>query len=225
MSTEPIQSIELGGGAANKEVVAALADARRLSVLAVLRERDYPLSARDLAREVAAAEGNRSLRDVTETERRRVGVTLHHHHLPALETAGLVVQYRELDMVAATEHPIFERIDLASTRDRQDDAEAWRTVSALFERPRRQRVVSVLVHEDSPVALDDLAIEVAARERGTPERDLRPDEIRRVRTTLHHVDLPKLESRDVVAIDGDRETVWYRENPRLERLIDSLNPD
>jgi DNA-binding transcriptional ArsR family regulator len=72
---------------------------------------------------------------------------------------------------------------------------------------RRRRALSVLLGRPGPVALDDLAEEVAAREAGDPPADTGSEEEFRVRTALHHVHLPKLDDAGLVEYCTERNVV------------------
>jgi hypothetical protein len=69
----------------------------------------------------------------------------------------------------------------------------------LLASERRRLALSVLSERSSPVALEELADEIARRERDLDENDA--ESVRRVRTTLHHVHLPKLADRDFLQYD------------------------
>jgi DNA-binding transcriptional ArsR family regulator len=77
-----------------------LADPYRRIVLSRLFERAEPVSVDDLAAEVAEATESRAV-DVPAGDSRRIGIRLHHVHLPKLASAGLVE--REDDLVRPTE--------------------------------------------------------------------------------------------------------------------------
>lgn len=69
---------------------------------------------------------------------------------------------------------------------------------------RRRRVVRYLNDRRAPIALADLAREVAAREEGVATDDVGPDEVERVHVSLYHVHVPKLADRGLVEYDPDR---------------------
>lgn len=64
---------------------------------------------------------------------------------------------------------------------------------------RRRHALSVLASRSSPMELSDLAREVAEREAG-PDPEC-PDAIRRVKLTLHHLHLPKMDAIDAIEYD------------------------
>lgn len=63
---------------------------------------------------------------------------------------------------------------------------------------RRRHAVSRLRRHSGPIALADLADEVAAMENGTPLAEVPASEVERVHTTLYHSHVPKLEAAGVV---------------------------
>lgn len=68
-----------------------LSNERRRFTLHTLRNETEPIDRRDLAEIVAGLENGKDREDVTPTERKRVYVSLHQHHLPKLEDADAVV--------------------------------------------------------------------------------------------------------------------------------------
>ena len=70
----------------------------------------------------------------------------------------------------------------------------------LLAAERRRLAVDVLSERDTPVALDDLAAAVAARE--TTESDPGADAVNRTAISLHHVHLPRLADAGVVEYDA-----------------------
>jgi hypothetical protein len=69
----------------------------------------------------------------------------------------------------------------------------------LLASERRRLALSVLSERSSPVALEELADEIARRETDLDENDA--ESVKRVRTTLHHVHLPKMSDRDLLEYD------------------------
>lgn len=71
-------------------VITALADGRRRTALAVLSNRNRPISTRMLARIVATREADRNDRETAQDHLESVSVSLVHIHIPVLEEIGLV---------------------------------------------------------------------------------------------------------------------------------------
>ncbi|WP_238709435.1 DUF7344 domain-containing protein [Natronorubrum halophilum] len=88
-------------GADLDAVLAALADARRRTVLSELETKSQPLSTETLARAVAAREAGTTVRDVSEDRVEAVVTSLVHIHLPRLRDAGLIGYDAEVDRVSA----------------------------------------------------------------------------------------------------------------------------
>lgn len=85
---------------------------------------------------------------------------------------------------------------------------------------RRQTVLEQLVDgDDRTQSLGSLATAVAQSEQGS-ELGAVPTE--RVRISLHHAHLPKLDDAGVVDYDSHEQTVEYLGSPPLERWLDQI---
>lgn len=90
-------------------------------------------------------------------------------------------------------------------------------------------VFSTLAHRDRRLVLDHLTdcpggtttLDALAEAVVGAKSDCEPDgrTVRDVRTTLHHVHLPKLDDSNVVRYDPVNHLVHYRETPAVERLL------
>lgn len=76
-----------------------LSQSRRRAVVSILATDGGPLSVDELARQVVAQEKRANVVDVVETDVDRVRVSLHHSHLPALSSAGLLQYDPETGLV------------------------------------------------------------------------------------------------------------------------------
>lgn len=85
----------------------AVADPTRRQVLRHLDDCEFMMPLADIAREVAAPDGERSS-TLTADDLRRAKVRLHHHHVPKLAVTGLVDYDARSRMVALT--PAGERV-------------------------------------------------------------------------------------------------------------------
>lgn len=86
---------------------------------------------------------------------------------------------------------------------------------------RRRHLLDCLRESESPVALGELARDVAARERGPSDADAPPEAVDRVHLTLYHSHVPKLAAADVVEYDRERDLVApSRGSDRVERVLD-----
>lgn len=68
----------------------ALADKRRRYALHYLKQRDEPVSVRELSEQVAAWENDKAVAELTSQERKRVYIALYQSHLDTLDDEGLV---------------------------------------------------------------------------------------------------------------------------------------
>lgn len=88
---------------------------------------------------------------------------------------------------------------------------------------RRRYVVESLGECQTPMALTDLADEVAKRERAAPLAEISAEERERVSISLHHVHLPKLVDCDVVEYAQERrEVALSTEGKRVESFLDDV---
>ncbi|WP_458210224.1 DUF7344 domain-containing protein [Haladaptatus sp. NG-SE-30] len=73
---------------------------------------------------------------------------------------------------------------------------------------RRRAVLTVLDPDGPPVALADLARQVAAHELdSTPDRIVESPRVQRIHVSLYHVHIPKLTEAGVVSYNANRQTV------------------
>lgn len=70
---------------------------------------------------------------------------------------------------------------------------------------RRRFAIDILSDATAPMALADLAAEIAARESGGTGAHL--EQQKRVQTDLYHCHVPKLEAAGLVEFDRERRTV------------------
>ena len=88
---------------------------------------------------------------------------------------------------------------------------------------RRRYVVESLGECQTPIAVADLAGEVATRERAAPTAEISAEERERVSISLHHVHLPKLADWNVVEYDRERrEVALSTEGERVESFVDDV---
>lgn len=90
---------------------------RRRTALRCLQSYDTPLTLPDLADEVATAEYDRPLPDISATAVKRIYMALYHQHIPQLTEYDLVRYDQETDTVAPTDriHAVESYLDLVST--------------------------------------------------------------------------------------------------------------
>lgn len=113
----------------------------------------------------------------------------------------------------------------AAARPSTDSAEQYfDELFDLLSRRRRRYALACLMEHTEPVALSELAREVAVRENGTTAAEISDDRVRAVESSLYHSHIPKLAEVGVVGYDPERASVSLSGDPeRIERLI-SLTP-
>ncbi|WP_331236510.1 DUF7504 family protein [Natronorarus salvus] len=105
------------------ELVGLLVHPRRRRVLAALFSHAGPVTVRDLANDVAAAEADGPVEDVSDDERSLVSLDLHHLHLPKLADYGVVAYDTDRRLVELVGHTtnldlylaLVEEFDLSTT--------------------------------------------------------------------------------------------------------------
>jgi DNA-binding transcriptional ArsR family regulator len=80
-------------------------------------------------------------------------------------------------------------------------------VFSILSNGRRRFVIRLLKRADGPVAVRDLAQQVAAWENGVSVPELTYKQRKRAYTSLHQTHLPKLKEAGIVEYDSDRGTV------------------
>jgi hypothetical protein len=80
-----------------------LSSRRRRFTLHYLKQRDGPVSIRDLSEQVAAWENGTTVSAVTPKERKRVYTALHQTHLPKMDSLGVVEHDRDRGVVRLTD--------------------------------------------------------------------------------------------------------------------------
>lgn len=86
--------------------------------------------------------------------------------------------------------------------DRGDDR-----LSELLADPHCRYLIEYLEAGDDPATLADAATHVVARITDSEPDDVPPDVVRRVKTWLHHGQLPELDEHGIVDFDPDAGTV------------------
>ena len=177
-----------------------LSDSRQRQLLAILLERSQPLTERDLAVQLATRTRPRS--DVTEDFLERLLVDLHHRCLPKLESVEWIERYP--DGVVATEQLPFGRSN--SSLPSPDDPDVrWEQLATVLARPHRKHVLSILLREDRPLSLEELAEALETHDRVPWTNEDRDD--RRLLVHLHHADLPRLAEVGLVEYDPHEKTI------------------
>lgn len=195
---------------ANPALLTSLRSTSRREVLEILRNRSAPIDVQELATNLAARVGEKSLLEVTPEEVAAIRVDLRHVHLPHLSQAGLVDWDRSAGTVTTMNHPALS--DPTFEAMLAVDAPDWNAVVDAVASRRRRVVLATLRDADGPLTRPDLVERVHARlEDAGADESLTPDELL---TELHHAHLPKLEAAGLVASD-DAGTVEYHGHPAL----------
>lgn len=175
-------------------------DERTVAVLDRLRNRTEPISLADLAADVADhgphPRGGSEVGAAPDIH--RVRIRLHHVELPGLDEAGF------LDYDAG------ER--LVAPRERANrDPPSTDTMFELLAHRYRRAVLDCL-DEQRPLAVPELAAEVARREPDHPTQAIPPAAIDRIHAALQHTHLPKLQQAGAVRIGPTDGLVTAGEN-------------
>ena len=72
---------------------------------------------------------------------------------------------------------------------------------------RRRALVDALASHQTPISDEELARQVAARERGVSADEISTEAVQKIYFSLHHVHLPKLASAGVIEYDVDQNEV------------------
>lgn len=182
----------------------------------MLSEQSEGVTEAALAGQLAATRDGESVETDASEEVRRIRVRLRHVDLPKLEAAGLVSWDRTDGVVTRNDHPFYESAQYHRIVDGDDDTQEPTVPDPVSE--RRRVVLSVLECRAEPVARDELAREVAAREAdGEPSTEAVAD----LRVALHHLHLPKLEAAGLIEYDADDGTATadgHHEYPEFTSL-------
>lgn len=178
----------------------ALADETRRRIVRILGERTGPVSEEELAERLAAMDSESNSEGTASDGVESLRIRLYHVHLPKLSDSGFVDWDIEERAAAATDRPI------SAAREPEEPiptAGRGSAAPALAD-DRRREIVAVVEAGDGPVALDDLARELASTGAyGRPAPRLVED----LRIRLHHQYLPKLAAAGLVEYDLDDATV------------------
>lgn len=192
----------------HNELLDNLNDRQRRRILRLLEDQSEPMTERELAEQLVAEDGNKSVEEVSEGAIEGVRIQLQHAHLPRLNDADLVSWDESDETVASSEHSVYDDPMFQRLLEMEDDE--WDDVIASITGERRRDVLSVLESKEESVRRDVLAHEIAAREANGQSW---ADAVDSVRTELHHVHLPKLEGAGLVEYDADDGTVTYQDHP------------
>lgn len=91
-------------------------------------------------------------------------------------------------------------------------------LSDLLADPQRRLALEILSEATAPLALADLATEIAAREEDQPAHTVDQDRAKRVLISLYHSHMPKLSDAGVLAYDETRRTAELTETDQSARV-------
>lgn len=196
------------------EYLRALAVSRRRRLLRILDERETPVPTARLARLVAAREAGTSADRVSDDERNRVRISLHHVHLPTLEDAGLIERDEEAETVDVADDPLWDDPALQPFLDPDPgtDPSVIDDVLRTLASEQRRTILAILERRER-VSMAELADEFAAATTDGPVSDQRRA---RFLADLKHVQLPKLVDLGIVEFDADGRWVVYEGNGFLD---------
>lgn len=194
-----------------------LADARRRTVLRLVRERSpHGVEKSDLAFRLAAVMSDKRLASVTDDEHQQALVELHHRLLPRLTDAGLLERTDD-DSIRTADQRTLEELgfDDVVSDDQRADEDALDAVFASLADDRRRTVLAVLSNQYHPITTETLARDVAAREADTTEREVSQEHVDEVLASLVHVHLPLLRDATLIGYDDETDRVSYEGHPAV----------
>ena len=77
----------------------------------------------------------------------------------------------------------------------------------LISNQRRRAVLELLLTHDQPLTINDLRNEVVEKEQDTEITEIPSEQVKEVHISLHHVHIPKLEERELISYDSNRNIV------------------
>lgn len=95
---------------------------------------------------------------------------------------------------------------------------------AVLAHPRRRYILHALQDYKNPMALADLATEVARQENGASTTEMSSDEIKCISRSLYHIHIPKLVDDEIVHHDREQNFVSLAEcSDQLDLYQDLLS--
>lgn len=95
-------------------------------------------------------------------------------------------------------------------------------IFALFAHHRRRYALRELQQHTDPMALADLADEIAIRENEKPLSEVPAEEVKRIYMSLYHTHIPKLEEADLVHYDQEEDIVTLAKHAK--RITQNQEP-
>lgn len=164
-----------------------------------------------------AAGPGQSPAEVTDARHERARASLHHVHLPKLDTAGLIEYDTDRGTVTPLDHPARRDSGVRAAIEGATTANPA-SLDALFEAlatGRNRRILDVLSHQLGAIPVETLARELGATDLGAVESDVDAQPVDHLRASLRHHHLPHLAAADLVEYDPDASIVAYAGHPDL----------
>ncbi len=92
---------------------------------------------------------------------------------------------------------------------------------SLLRHRRRLHLLDCLHEHDEPVALPDLADEIAVREHGTDLTAIEPEHVKEIYLSLYHTHVPKLKDIGLLLYDQEQDLVSTAPDVDLARLLEN----
>lgn len=100
------------------------------------------------------------------------------------------------------------------------------TLYEVLSDSRRRFVLACLDEYATPMALSDIADELAVREHGAPITEIEAEEVKSVYVSLYHVHVPKMEDAGLIEYSQEQDAVVLTESAdELPELNDGRLPD
>lgn len=113
---------------------------------------------------------------------------------------------------------------MTSEQIRAGVANADDQVLHVLANEQRRNVLTALETTRTPIALADLAIELARRKTGDYDSDLMFETAKQIRVRLHHCHLPKLEEIGLIDYTIEKKLVSLSDGPHAKKTAESLKP-
>jgi DNA-binding transcriptional ArsR family regulator len=185
-----------------------LAARKRRLVLEILSNRSQPISVADLATQVAAAETDQPLMNITREETMEVQTALRHVHLPQLAEEGLVTESDGAVNTAKQSELQNPRIQTILTTEADD----WDAVLDCLANDHQRILLRVLSENGEPMDRSALAAELSDAVKRDGHARLTTEDID---VRLHHQYLPKLTEAGLIRYDRSEGLVRYDGHPSL----------
>lgn len=113
-----------------------------------------------------------------------------------------------------------------TTQGLQQTQEDISMIFGVFAHHRRRYALRELQRYENPMALADLADEIATQENETSITDISAEEVKRIYMSLYHTHIPKLEEADLVHYKQERDAVTLTKHVEcIEQYQDFLTID